>query len=233
MYYVMSDIHGEYGKYLLMLEKIKFSQKDVLFVLGDMVDRGQYPISVLKDMMLRPNVYPIMGNHDFLARYLLDKFSVEIDELSLESLSVEDINDLLSWLQDGGETTLLQYQKLNLQQRQEILDFLCELPFYETIDVGEKTFILVHAGLGNFRPDKKLSEYTVEELLLTRENPDRKFFEDDNIFIIHGHTPTPLITGKSEIYHSANNIYIDCGACFESGKLACLCLNTMEEFYIS
>ena len=100
------------------------------------------------------------------------------------------------------------------------------------MDVGEKTFILVHAGLGNFRKDKKLSEYSPEELLLTREDPDKRFFDDENIYIVTGHTPTPLIHGKAEIYHSANNIYIDCGACFASGRLACLCLDTMQEFYI-
>lgn len=227
MYYVMSDIHGEYEKYLYMLEKIQFSQKDVLFVLGDMVDRGQKPLTVIRDMMTRPNVFPMMGNHDFLALYLLDKLDKGID-----AMAVEDINDTLAWLQDGGETTVAQYQMLNLQERREVLEFLSELPLYETIDIGEKTFILVHAGLGNFRPDKKLSEYTVEELLLTRENPDKKFFEDDSIYIITGHTPTPLITGRPEIYHSANNIYIDCGACFEGGRLACLCLDTMQEFYI-
>ena len=232
MYYVMSDIHGEYEKYLYMLEKIQFSEKDVLFVLGDMVDRGQKPLTVIRDMMTRPNVFPMMGNHDFLALYLLDKLSPEIEQLNFNSLTVEDINDVLLWLQDGGETTIAQYQMLSPEERREVLEFLSELPLYETLDIGEKTFILVHAGLGNFRPDKKLSEYTPEELIMTRENPDRKFFEDDNIFIINGHTPTPLITGKPEIYHSANNIYIDCGACFEGGRLACLCLDTMQEFYI-
>lgn len=232
MYYVMSDIHGEYEKYLYMLEKIHFSEKDILFVLGDMVDRGQKPLTVIRDMMTRPNVFPMMGNHDFLALYLLDKLSPEIEQLNFNSLTVEDINDVLLWLQDGGETTIAQYQMLSPEERREVLEFLSELPLYETLDIGEKTFILVHAGLGNFRPDKKLSEYTPEELIMTRENPDRKFFEDDNIFIINGHTPTPLITGKPEIYHSANNIYIDCGACFEGGRLACLCLDTMQEFYI-
>ena len=60
MYYVMSDIHGEYEKYLLMLELIHFSEKDFMFILGDVVDRGQKPVSVLLDMMSRPNVFPIM-----------------------------------------------------------------------------------------------------------------------------------------------------------------------------
>ena len=40
MLYVMSDIHGEYERYLAMLEQIAFSQDDTLFVLGDVVDRG-------------------------------------------------------------------------------------------------------------------------------------------------------------------------------------------------
>ena len=39
MIYVMSDIHGEYEKYLKMLDLIQLSEKDSLFVLGDVVDR--------------------------------------------------------------------------------------------------------------------------------------------------------------------------------------------------
>ena len=36
----MSDIHGEYDKYLAMLEQIDLSEDDTLYVLGDVVDRG-------------------------------------------------------------------------------------------------------------------------------------------------------------------------------------------------
>ena len=78
---------------------------------------------------------------------------------------------------------------------------------------------------------KKLSSYTVEELILSRNNPDIRYFSDDSIYIVTGHTPTLSITGKSEIYISNNNICIDCGAVF-GGRLACLCLDTMKEFYV-
>ena len=40
------------------------------------------------------------------------------------------------------------------------------------------------------------------------------------------------INGKPEIFYKNNFIAIDCGACFENGTLACLCLDTMEEFYV-
>ena len=232
MYYVMSDIHGEYEKYLLMLELIHFSEKDFMFILGDVVDRGQKPVSVLLDMMSRPNVFPIMGNHEVMALYLLEKLTVNKSDMNLNALSVEDINDMLSWLQDGGETTLAQFQRLNPEQRRQVLEFISEFSLYETLDINEKTFILVHAGLGNFREDKKLKEYTMEEMLLTRDHPDKVYFQDENIWLITGHTPTPLINGKPEIYHSRNHLHIDCGACFDGGKLACVCLDTMQEFYI-
>ena len=40
MTYCISDIHGEYGRYLEMLEKINFSDEDKLYVLGDVIDRN-------------------------------------------------------------------------------------------------------------------------------------------------------------------------------------------------
>ncbi len=47
MIYVMSDIHGEYDKYIKMLELINFSDEDELYILGDIVDRGKEPVKVL------------------------------------------------------------------------------------------------------------------------------------------------------------------------------------------
>ena len=233
MIYVMSDIHGTYEKYLQMLEKIEFSDEDILYILGDVCDRGPQPMEVLLDMMSRSNVFPIMGNHDFMALYLLRKLNVTItEENAVNHLSTEDISNILSWIEEGGNTTIGGFQKLSVSQREAVLEYIEEMPFYEIAEVGEKTFILVHAGLGNFRKDKKLSEYQPDELLLTRQSPDVQYFDDDNIYIITGHTPTYFISGKDEIYQNCNNICIDCGACFNGGRLACLCLDTMQEFYI-
>jgi serine/threonine protein phosphatase 1 len=91
---------------------------------------------------------------------------------------------------------------------------------------------MVHAGLGNFHKGKKLSEYTIDELLFTRPNPDIMLFDDEDIFVISGHTPTLSYTGKPEIIIRNKNILIDCGACFKKGRLGCICLDTMEEFYV-
>lgn len=233
MVYVMSDLHGEYEKYLKMLDLIQFSEQDNLYILGDIVDRGPQPVKILRDMMLRENVFPIMGNHDLMAIYLLENLNVDItEENQTEHLSIDEIQDVLNWMQEGGDTTISGFQKLSIPERTETLEYMKEFPLYDIVEIKEKIFILVHAGLGNFRPGKKLSQYSAEELLLTRDNPDIPYFKDPNIYVITGHTPTYFISGKSEIYHSGNRFCIDCGASFSDGKLACLCLNTLQEFYI-
>ena len=65
MIYVMSDLHGCFEEYKRMLEKIDFKDSDILYILGDIVDRGSQSIEILQDMMLKSNVFPILGNHEY------------------------------------------------------------------------------------------------------------------------------------------------------------------------
>ena len=71
MIYVMSDLHGCFDKYLLMLEKIKLSEKDTLYILGDVVDRGADGVRILLDIAKRKNVVLLRGNHDDTALIIL------------------------------------------------------------------------------------------------------------------------------------------------------------------
>ena len=50
MIYAMSDLHGCYDKYIKMLEKINFNENDMLYILGDIVDRGPDGIKILLDI---------------------------------------------------------------------------------------------------------------------------------------------------------------------------------------
>ncbi|ADU23128.1 MULTISPECIES: metallophosphoesterase [Ruminococcus] len=230
--YVMSDIHGEYDKYREMLDKIDLRPEDTLYILGDVVDRGPRPVDILQDMMKRPNVYPLMGNHDLLALDILKKLNVEITEENYAvHLDADTMDEMACWLHDGGQTTLAQFRDLTKEEKADVLDYMEDFSVCESAEAGGKIFVLVHAGLGNFRKGKKLREYTFQELLMDRIDPEKDYFEDDDIYVITGHTPTILIWGKAEIYHSHHNICIDCGACM-GGRLACLCLDTMEEYYV-
>lgn len=231
MLYAMSDLYGEYQKYLAMLEKIKFNQEDTLYLLGDLVDRGPEPVKILQDIMQRPNVYPLLGNHEVMAIYILKQLLVEVTEETISQVDTYLMENIFLWQRNGGGVTLEQFQALPPRERRQLLEFLEGFGWYETVDVGERAFLLVHAGLGNYRPGKKLEEYSLEELTMVRPDYQTRYFPDDSIYVLSGHTPTKLLSGKWEIYHSHNNIVLDCGAAI-GGRLACLCLDTMEEFYL-
>ncbi len=73
MIYAVSDIHGCYEKYVQLLEIIRFSEGDTLYVLGDVVDRGSGGIRVLQHMKEHGNILPLRGNHEVLAASLLPR----------------------------------------------------------------------------------------------------------------------------------------------------------------
>ena len=112
MRYIIADIHGCYNEYINFLKKIKFTDKDTLYILGDVVDRGPEPIKILQDMMKRKNVVRFIGNHEFMMYTILKKLTVEITAENCENyLDADDILKYNLWLQNGGYTTLKQFFK--------------------------------------------------------------------------------------------------------------------------
>ena len=232
MLYVMSDIHGEYEKYRRMLDQIGFSPEDTLYVLGDAVDRGPEPVRLLQDMASRENVYFIRGNHECMASYVLRALNVEITRENAQThLDGTLMRAILEWQQDGGDVTMKAFRALSPDEREDLLDYIDDAPLYEAAEAGGRTFIMVHAGLGGFAPGRRLREYTAQELAFMRHDHTRRYFDDPSVYVVAGHTPTQAVTGKAEIHIESNNILIDCGAVY-GGRLACLCLDTMREYYV-
>ncbi len=64
--YVIADIHGHYDAYLEALAFIGFSEKDTLYIIGDVLNRGSQSIPLLQDIIKRKNVVLIKGNHELM-----------------------------------------------------------------------------------------------------------------------------------------------------------------------
>jgi len=193
------------------------------------IDRGTDGVRILQDMMLRPNVIPLLGNHEFMAAMCLPWLLAEITEDSLAKLDEARIGALQDWMNNGGGPTLKALGSLNQEERRDILDYLREFSIYEEVEVRGRSFVLVHGGLGSFSPDKPLEDYMLEELLFNRPGPDTAYWSDKTV--IFGHTPTWYLGDDAgRIVRGSGWIDIDCG-CGSGGELACLCLDTMEEFY--
>ena len=232
MTYVMSDIHGQYEKYAAMLEKIDFSEDDTLYVLGDVVDRGEAPMRVLYDMSMRANIIPIMGNHEHMAGYVLRALNVEITDESIEkNLTAGLLTAVREWYENGGYLTSKDFSRLSPDDREYLLDYLEEFSFYEELTVGENTFVLVHGGLPDFSPEKPLHEYPPFHTLYERTDYGKRYYADK--YLITGHTPTFLINPAYEgrIYIGNGHIAVDCGVC-HGKNLGCIRLDDLAEFYV-
>ena len=229
MKYVMSDLHGRYDLYLKMLSRIGFGDSDTLYFLGDYVDRSLGGCRIILDTSERDNVISITGNHDLMAFYLLSRLS-----RPLRPGEEADLSELIgAWMMDGGKDTLDEFRSLTREEQRLLLGTADGFRNYAEVEAGGREFVLCHGGLHGYRPDRPLSDYDVEDLVFHRTDYSRPIYTGER-YLVTGHTPTAAIEGAVEgrIYRANNHIAIDCGAVFGFG-LGCLCLDTLEEFYVT
>ena len=230
MTYVISDLHGRYDLYLEILEKVRFSADDVLYILGDVTDRNEGGIRIYKDILQKVNIRMLMGNHErMLLRALQNP-----DGVSLNGL--ESNREL--WYRNGGEITEKEFHAEPELVQRRILAYLEEIPLNIPVVINKTRFLLVHAmpvslyeKYGTFYDD--FIDFTVWE----RIEPWMKIEFSADVMIC-GHTPTGYYqhTRPMEIYKVRENVYdIDCGCASgqkRGGRLGCLRLDDMAEFYV-
>ena len=230
--YCMSDIHGDYDKYIKMLDSIDFCSDDILYVIGDVIDRSSNSMAILQHMMRYPNIIPLIGNHEYMALQCLNKLSQEITDESVDSMTADILQGISEWIDVGGQSTIDDYQRLNKEERQDILDYLGEFELYEEVECGYKVYVLIHAGLENFIPERPLWDYDLSEMIFASPDYSQVYYPDK--YLITGHLPTWAISendNPEKIYRKHNHIAIDCGCGF-GGKLAAICLDDGKEYYV-
>lgn len=212
MKYVISNLYGDWERYVAILKEIDLKKGDMLFVLGDIVDGGSKGIEILKDMMLRGNVFPILGDHDYVAYEILSGILEETREDITAPLSKELADRCREWSAHGGDGTMDGFAKLSDEDKEAIIEYFEEFTLYEEVEAGGMDFVLCHSMPENFMTDDNLDDYTAEEILSGKVDFERDYFfgkvlvssSDENF--------------KNE-YHVGINDMI-------------YCLDTGEEFYI-
>ena len=226
MRYCVSDIHGEYELFIKLLEKIKFSNSDEMYIGGDIIDKGRSSVKLAKFIFSKPNMHAIMGNHeyDFLKLYH-----------SLMESKDPDYDKILSRLQAyfPNDGYLLDF---------ETMDRFDSLPFY----IEKDDFIIVHSGIPMDRENRVIDpkDASEEELVYDRKFKNPNIIPITDKCIIFGHTATDNICGENKIlaYKKAESkaiekisdlakIHIDTGS-WQSGVLGCFCIDTSRVFYV-
>ncbi len=231
MTFVIGDIHGKKEKYLEMLQKLNPSETDAVFVLGDVIGIGDDGIEILKDMMYRANIFPVLGEQEYMAKELFPLISgAKTIEEAKNLLSGEKAKLFEKWLTMKSEKTVSDFLSLDEENKESIIDYLSEFAPYEEVEAGGKTFILAHAGIDGFEEDKPLDEYDEKAFVFAETDYQKAYFPES--YLITGHTPTAMIdrqyTGK--VYAKKRHLAIDCGAAY-GGRLAAVCLDKLKVYY--
>ena len=135
-----------------------------------------------------------------------------------------------SWLTDGGKASLSEYLQLSDEEQQEVIRIIKEMKLSAEISVNHKKYLLAHTVPG-IDKIKEYHEWDLVDYIIGEPDYEERYFDD--MYVVTGHAPTGLIEPKSvgRIWKGNGHIAIDCGAVF--GKsLGCMCLDTMEEFYV-
>ena len=192
--FAIGDIHGCSRTFQkLVQEKIRLSQDDALYLIGDYIDRGPDSRGVVDFIMrLRQQghaIFTLRGNHE---------------QMMLDALHDRSVFKL--WMQNGGASTLKSFRINSPDQMEEkYWNF-----FHETlICIDTNEYIFVHAGLNFKRPNIFEDK---EAMLWTRDEHCNKEALGTRV-LVHGHTPKPL---SEIIVQQENCINIDGGCVFQN-----------------
>lgn len=204
--FVCSDLHGQYETYKAITKRLK--NKDKLYILGDVIDRGPGGIKILQDIMRRKSrgqVEFLVGNHELMM---------------IQSLILNDEQARKNWEQrNAGDITRKAFEGLSTDEQSKIKNFLLDSCLYKNINIDSQQVHLTHAKA--IQDENSSQSKTVREMIsdgkldLMAETlwfrgkdaiSSKKISRPGSLTII-GHTPTE----SKMIEYKDGYIDIDCG----------------------
>lgn len=235
--YLMSDLHGDFFRFKKMLSKIKFDcDKDKIYILGDVLDRGNENLSLLS--FIRENIKAgcmvlLKGNHELFAQMYMD-----------------GLLDAKTWISWGGEQTLKEIERLGVDERKELREFLASLEYFKTLQENGNKWLLTHSGLdADYIIETENKVNVIESIIVAVENNEFKYLISNDIhylpfsklqkmdcFVVVGHTPVMGLNedGSCLILHKEKYMCIDSGSGYRKsgGKMSCYRIDDKKEFYV-
>lgn len=204
--YVVSDVHGHLKALDEVLSQASPADEDVIYMLGDMVDRGPQPLDVMTLCRSTPNMRVLLGNHE---QFMLDALADETDEYNW-----------MMWGINGAKSTLSQLATISQEDLGSLVEWVGGLPLYDVVTVDDRLYVLVHAGIKpldggmllDVFPDgeeipSEWDEASLRRLLAMQTRDDLLWIRDefwgqptgllddkgDGPVVIAGHTPTVVV----------------------------------------
>ncbi len=226
--WVIPDLHGCVKTLKAIVEvHIKPDKNDLIYLLGDYIDRGPDPKGVLDYIMQLENdgynIRALRGNHE--EYLLLARKSTQKQKRKF--LVWKKPNKLLDeWVKHGGKYTLKSFGVKNvLDIPEKYIKWIEALPYY----FEEENHVIVHAGLNFSRRDP----FEDTHAMLWAKAFDPVPEKIKNKVVIHGHVPVSFRFLKTTLENPSHKfIALDNGVYLPHkegmGHLVALELNSME-----
>lgn len=237
--YVSSDLHGDLIKFKSLLKLINFKvNEDVLYVLGDVLDRGPKGIELLSYIREYSDgdnsvIQIIKGNHELFA------------EMYIEGKLTKD-----NWIRWGGKQTATQIDQMAEGERLDLLSYLKSLQHYVVVErENGLDWVLSHSGIHlDFLVGDENGIDAVQsieaaiannefEYLITNDliYAPRSVLDRLNQYLVIGHIPVLFMNdGSAQIIKRKQYMCIDTGAGYRNlgGKMSIYRLEDGKEFYL-
>ncbi|MFS1428592.1 metallophosphoesterase [Vibrio splendidus] len=218
----VGDIHGHYDKLMHELDRKKFDpSNDILYSLGDLIDRGSKPIECLK-LINEDWFMALLGNHDlFLLVYLL---------------TGEDPQSYIAKIwhtQRSGGRWYLDLSEKDKEVVRKIAEKLSEAPVAREVVITSERFDKTHFGLVHAEvpndnwhsviDDKKRNNHAdiiTESRSRIKQHvnhPKKPLSNIRNIdYVLCGHS----IVNRPKALK--NQVYLDTGSYRPDGRITCM-----------
>jgi serine/threonine protein phosphatase 1 len=190
----IGDVHGCADELRELIGTLPLRKDTTVVMLGDYIDRGAHSsdvVSVVRELMQKHTVIPLMGNHELML---------------LEFLESDDPLKEARFIYNGGSATLSSYADGAggyLIPAEHMQFFTSLRPWY----APEGRFFFVHAGLPDVHVDDLDPVLHLRHALWAR----KEFLESDfpwTKIIVHGHSPVHSVeVGPKRINADTGCVY--------------------------
>lgn len=204
--YAVTDLHGKFDLWQQIQNYCK--PEDTIYFLGDAIDRGPDGIKIIKSLFSDSRVIYLKGNHEEMMVLAIKEFFKNYDSLHW----LEESTKIRTWAFNGGNLTMNDFFQLEEQERLDIIRKLDSLDESLVIqNEKNQSIFLSHAGTNFNDTQESLEKIT------NGYNPflwDRRHFvtpwpqeeKYQNMYMVHGHTPTPFIIKEINDFNAFFNI---------------------------
>ena len=216
--FIVSDLHGNGSVYVSIMSYLENVNKDddiILYINGDLIDRGLYSAQMLLDVQKR-----IVNKEGFNIKYLGGNHELMMYR-SLHG-NIPNFLEAALWFSNGGGITNDPIQVLiDKKEKLELIKFISELDIYNKFNekLNDKKIVLVHAKCPNIVNDtcdlKIKDNNEIYDYVWKREEDLNLILKEslgnENYFTIIGHTP--VIDKKGYNYLKEHNCLNIDGGC--------------------